>query len=166
MKSAKYIILAFCVVIITAAGIKNIFFSSENDNQIVTALPESPVGEYIPYTDAQVFQSKTGVPLSAVALVDDPLTEQLADDFYVLTEDSETYDIFYHQDSGIVTIMLYKEPLAFTRSLAERRLKETLSFSEEELCDMQVSVSTNEYVNAGYTGINLGLSFCDGSISL
>lgn len=162
----KYITLFFCILIIGAAIIKNIFFVVPSDNQSVTVLPESPSGEYVPYTDVHVIQSKTGSVLPAVELISNSMTEQLADDFYALSEDDETYQIYYHSGSGRITIMLFKEPLGFTRSFAEKRLKETLSFSEEELCDMAVTVSTNEFVNPGYTGINLGLSFCEGSLSL
>lgn len=140
-----------------------------DDPTIVTNLPEiEPYG--VPrqtQTDAPLnFQKNDGSFLSAQKFVENEETEQLADDFYTLTEDENTYDIFYHQDTASIMIMLYKEPVSFTRALAERKLKESLGFSDEELCSMRVSVLTNVYVNPKYAGYNLGLSFCPGSVSL
>ncbi len=84
----------------------------------------------------------------------------------MLTEDPSTYDIFYNEPTGILFISLYKEPLSFSRALAERALTGTLPLSKEEMCTLQVKVTTNAYVNPIYDGLNLGLSFCPGSVEL
>ena len=101
--------------------------------------------------------------------IDFPAAEgvvQRTEDFYLASTDIETYDIFYHSDSNVVTVMLYKEPLYQTRLIAEARLREVLPYTDGQLCQMPIKVLTNAYVNPAYTGISLGLSFCPGSNTL
>lgn len=110
--------------------------------------------------------STTGTVYTATPIISNPQTVKLDEGFYVLTEDPSTYDIFYNEPTGILFISLYKEPLGFSRALAERMLRDTLPLTEEELCTLQVKVTTNSYVDPVYDGLNLGLSFCPGSVEL
>lgn len=94
----------------------------------------------------------------------------LADDFVQIFDvvgigGSLASSYYYTEDGGMI-ILLTQEPLAVARYTAEEELKERLALSEEELCGLDILVQTNRYVNISYAGINLGLSFCPGSVSL
>lgn len=104
---------------------------------------------------------------SAVSFKDDPSTEKVTEQgLYINTLDISYYDITYFEPNGTITILLYQEPLSFARSLAEEQLKSLFPYTEEELCDMQVSVRTNKMVSPEFSPFELGMSFCPGSHDL
>ena len=76
------------------------------------------------------------------------------------------YEIFYFPEDGSVTISLLSEPLHTIRLLAEEELLISLGVGEYELCNFDVWVSAPGDVSEIYSGRNLGLSFCEGSITL
>lgn len=111
-------------------------------------------------------QGASGSRVSTAGLIEHPRAERLAPELSVLTTDPGHYDIFYNNDNKNIFILLYREPLTFSRSLAEEELKAALSVDEATLCDLGIQVRTNEFVNSQYAGFNLGLSFCPQSTSL
>lgn len=111
-------------------------------------------------------QAASGGRVSTLGLIEHPNAVMLTDGFYQVTTDPDRFDIFYNDGNKNVFILLYQEPLNFTRRLAEEELLATLSVSQAAICDLGVQVRTNEYVNARYAGFNLGLSFCPSGMSL
>lgn len=76
------------------------------------------------------------------------------------------YIIMYIAESQYFNIVLLREPLRTTRKNAEQYLLEHLGVSPEELCQIDYVVSVPHYVNQYYTGMNLGFSFCQGTVAL
>jgi hypothetical protein len=102
-----------------------------------------------------------------------PITEadvrELSDGYYKLFDQSEDpgrYDIFYDDLSGGILVTLYEEPLGEVRREAEVALQNGLGLTPQALCDLDIEVITNEYVNRYYAGVRLGLSSCPGSVVL
>jgi hypothetical protein len=95
---------------------------------------------------------------------------QIETGFYQLfkAEDpnSEWFDIFYDELSGNIMILLYKEPLREARDKATQVLQERFNATPQLLCNLNINVFTNEYINPEYTGYNLGLSFCPNGVVL
>ncbi len=75
------------------------------------------------------------------------------------------YQTLYFNDGSIV-ISLQDENLNFTRSQAERALSIRLGIIGDELCDLDVSVTTPSNINENLSGQNLGLSLCSNAINL
>ncbi len=146
------------------------FQEFQNDNQYIESFPVATSSEVVdvsePFLPPGVIITQTGKTVSGVPIKESQSSEQLAEGFYALTDDPTTYDIFYNEPTGVLFISLYKVPISFSRALAERKLLETLPLSKEEICTIQVNVVTNSYVDPIYDGVNLGLSFCPGSVQL
>jgi hypothetical protein len=80
--------------------------------------------------------------------------------------ESESFDIFYDEPSGSITVFLYKEPLRDGQYKVTDLLLKKLNTSKDIICTLDISVITNEYVNKTYAGVDLGLSVCPGHIEL
>lgn len=80
--------------------------------------------------------------------------------------ESESFDIFYDEPSGSITVFLYKEPLRDGQYRVTDLLLKKLNTTKDILCILNVSVMTNEYVNEAYAGFDLGLSVCPGHVDL
>ena len=161
-------IIISSIVLILFVIIRIVLLSQEQTQPSYTTLPDgahvderSEVGGYAPG-----IARKDGTFIPVKALEESEYTKSLAEDLLTLTEDDNSYEIMYDKVSGRVTILLYQQPLSFTRALAEKMLLETLSESKEDICSMDIQVFTNTLVDARYAGSDLGLSFCTGSITL
>lgn len=99
-------------------------------------------------------------------LVEHPSTELRAEDFYRLSYRPEMYSIYYNQNSRNIFIDLYSQPVVEARRLAESHLLEVLPFTDDEICELNISVQTNGLVDQRYAGRELGLSFCPSGVSL
>lgn len=90
--------------------------------------------------------------------------------YYYLTNNQETqdnpeFDIVYGTDYSI-SIALLKEPLGQSRLDAEKKVRELFPLSASQICSLDVTVSTPAAISDQYSGYNLGLSFCQGSVAL
>ena len=56
--------------------------------------------------------------------------------------------------------------VASARESAQRFLETTLGLTQERMCALKYYVGTTQYVNAQYSGKNLGFSYCPGAITL
>jgi len=63
-------------------------------------------------------------------------------------------------------INLQEEPLGQNRKDAESALRNSLRLTDSQICELDVQVWTAPGVSDVYSGRNLGLSFCDGSVKL
>lgn len=82
------------------------------------------------------------------------------------TESDVTYQIYYDDVDRSITISLLQEPLNISRLNAEKDLLDRLDVESNVLCDMNIIVNTPSFVDEQLSGSNLGLSFCDGAVSL
>ena len=78
----------------------------------------------------------------------------------------DSYNIYYDDLDGSIIVSLRSVPLSTSRFLAEISLKQDTGLSEDDLCTANILVNTPLEVSPGYSGRNLGLSFCPGSVSL
>jgi hypothetical protein len=170
------IIVAACVLILMGVVIVSFLLNSDD-----TAI-ESPVvfPEVDPtlerqtqdsFGDAVVLSTKAGRSVQIRNFMEDADTYELSDDgIYVIGEKDESigdnYKIYYHDFDGSIIVSLRSIPLATVRVLAEVELKKTTGLIESQLCDMNIVVNTPRDVSESYSGRDLGLSFCPGSVSL
>jgi hypothetical protein len=95
--------------------------------------------------------------------------EVLADGFSLLFEtdpNASYFDIMYDRPSGSITIYLHELPLSFARNLAISRLTDSLQVTTSDLCNLNVSVQTNVFVDSTYAGVELGVPGCPGAVNL
>lgn len=74
------------------------------------------------------------------------------------------YSIGYIDETHFFNIVLLQEPIAETRKNAERYLLEHLGLSQSQMCDLRYMVGVPDRVNSTYTTMDLGFSFCPGSV--
>ncbi len=91
--------------------------------------------------------------------------------YVVAGSETEDYLILYFRPDheggqAQFLVSVYKEPIGANRRAAEMALKERSLLSESEICKLNASVSTGPGVSDTYDGINLGFSFCPGSVKL
>ncbi len=79
---------------------------------------------------------------------------------------SAPYDITYESATQYFNISLLAEPIGQTRVEMEHDLMTKLGVSENAMCLLNYMVSVPYWVNAFYTGKNLGFSFCPGAVVL
>lgn len=79
---------------------------------------------------------------------------------------SAPYDITYEKATQYFNISLLAEPIGQTRVEMEYDLMTKLGISEGAMCQLNYMVSVPYWVNAFYTGKNLGFSFCPGAVVL
>ncbi len=113
-----------------------------------------------------ILSREEGVSISDQAVVDHPKKTVVVDDFYKVGEDEGKFSVYYDRESGAFTITLAGSDSKLAREAAESYLLKELSYTKEEWCKFDLSVVTNSYEDPRWAGINLGLSFCPGSVQL
>ncbi|MCX6786659.1 MAG: hypothetical protein NTU85_02495 [Candidatus Kaiserbacteria bacterium] len=76
------------------------------------------------------------------------------------------YLIEYIKSEQYFIIELLKEPIGTTRLIAEQYLMAHLGISQDQMCQLNYSVSVPNRVNSQYASKNLGFSFCLGATKL
>lgn len=78
-----------------------------------------------------------------------------------------TYSVVFSENNNSFAVGLLVEPIAQARRDAELYLQSMLGVEQRELlCLLDVYVGVPYTVNEFYSGQNLGLSFCPGSVQL
>lgn len=78
----------------------------------------------------------------------------------------QLFGVIFNDRNGSFAVSLDREPLAQARLAAEQYLLSMLGVSQAELCQLQVYIGTAVTVNPFFSGDNLGVSFCPGSVAL
>jgi hypothetical protein len=76
------------------------------------------------------------------------------------------FTVYYNSGPQSFTIELTKEPIGQARLDMEQFLLGTLGLSQQQMCSLNYYVGVTIYVNARFTGKNLGFSFCPGATAL
>lgn len=76
------------------------------------------------------------------------------------------FTVYYNSGPQSFTIALTQEPIGQARLDMEQFLLSTLGLTEQQLCSLNYYVGVTRYVNAQFTGKNLGFSFCPGAVTL
>lgn len=79
---------------------------------------------------------------------------------------SPEYVIGYIEKTDFFNIGLFREPIAESRRSAEQFLMASLGVAEEQMCQLDYTVSVPHWVNEFYAGKNLKFSFCPGAVQL
>jgi len=76
------------------------------------------------------------------------------------------YLIEYIAATQYFDIELLKEPIGAARSAAEQFLTASLGISQDQMCELNYTVSVPSRVNSQFASKNLGFSFCPGATAL
>jgi len=79
---------------------------------------------------------------------------------------THSFDVAFNQIGSQFLISLNQEPIGAARTDAESFLRSTLQLTDTQLCSLNTLVTVGDDVNAQYSAINLGLSFCPGAVPL
>jgi len=131
------------------------------------AEPERPrlfgvdaVGGKLEVYDFRALENSKGLPpgmyLIAGKGVDDP----------ELKPPTESFQIMFTEFDQQFTITLLREPIGTVRRAAETELLSILRITERDACRLRVLVTAPYWLSEVYVGKNLGLSFCDRSVTL
>lgn len=170
MRTFIFITIAvFLALIIVIVGI-GLFFGDSDEVQVPSDTTDPVVGtanNVPPDTDVDdsvagfFVRSKDSAPVEVEQLVNHSSTEARAENFYRTTYDPDVYSIYYNRATQVIFIDIYQQPIAESRQFAEAHLLEVLDLSEDEICNLAITVQTNAFVDPQYADQNLGLSFCE-----
>lgn len=76
------------------------------------------------------------------------------------------YLIEYIAETQYFGITIMQEPIGENRRAAEQYLQQKLSLTQEQMCSLKYTVGVPDSVNAQYSDVNLGFSFCPGAVRL
>ena len=181
------IILLVCAAGFAAISIIVALFSGSND--VVVDTEQQPIeyasfadesmstetagydGEEIDEFDMMYVMGKNGQTGKAEVVLEPEDVEMLSNDFALLfepesNEEANKYDIYYDDMTGLVMITLHETPLDAVRTMAVQRFSEKTGLSLSEMCDLNISVITNNFVSPEYAGFELGVPGCQGAILL
>ena len=79
---------------------------------------------------------------------------------------SPPYLIMYIKTTQFFTIELLQEPIGETRTQVELFLEQRLGLTQNDLCELNYTISAPVSVSQEYAGRNLGFSFCPGATVL
>lgn len=117
-----------------------------------------------------LLESKSSEPIDARMFIRQPTAELLGDGFYRINNEADNFGFYYDQKSRSGMVLLFEKPLRVTRLRAEEFVRDilegSLSMTEQEICDLNIKVLTNEMVDIAYSGFNLGFSFCPNAVEL
>ncbi len=134
-----------------------------DDSSETTSLPVVSTGTSV------VLRNEIGITTATNVSLTETNSVELAAGFYMVGETDNNqdgrYGLYYDEVSGVLTVLLHREPLANARLAAEAQLQ-AVGFTTNELCAADVVVMTNEFVNRAMSGIDVGFSFCPGSVLL
>lgn len=166
------------IILITILAVVYIFLRGDTpvrDSGTVTNLPNdtTQVIDGTPRNvepDVITIRKPDGTLFNTGSILTGNNSEEISDNFYSLGFDlvntKDDYTIYYYADSATLFVLLFSEPLVESRKAAEQDLLSIVSSDKNVLCDLNISVRTNQYVNQWLGGQELGLSFCPGSVLL
>ena len=82
------------------------------------------------------------------------------------SENYPPYVIQYFSPTNYFNIVLSSEPIRDARLHAEAYLQDKLGLTKMEMCSLNYMVSTPNFVNEYYSGMDLRFSFCPGATPL
>ncbi len=161
------ILLSIIFGLTIVCGVYLFAYNKQKAETPVTLLtPSDAIFPTVNNIAAKSIISRSGVVYSALPVIEHKQTEVVNNVLYRNTNANDIYNIYYNEEEGLILILLYDEDLARARDMAEAQLTKIFPQTKGELCDMNVSIQTNEHVNKYFSGKNLGLSFCPGSLEL
>jgi len=175
MKNKKILWVGFIIVLSVTALIFKYNFGSIQTSSVDDVPTRLPInaGQPIDQYDTSLKLLAIETPQGTVSM-DDPRqmeeTSAMGSGIFSLTTLDNTnpynFGIIFNEKNGSFAIGLEKEPIAQARLDAEAYIQRALGISKEDMCLLNVFVGVPYSVNEFFSGKNLGLSFCPGSVSL
>lgn len=144
MKKIIYSLIAVVILIAVILFFTNYFLKTKDDLKILTNSGEMEVKNFYSLPSSKILSKNNDTTLA----------------------DNAYYNIYYNPQGSYFIILLYDKNLKTSREKAEADLLKLLNIKKEDACKLNLRVGVPFSVNKNYAGINLGLSFCDGSIEL
>jgi len=169
------------IFFLTVIVIAVLFFRSDTEtlvDPVVEVETEVVLQEEQDIVPLPTIVTKTGTTIATRDFLLDEdvvLIDEALEVYMIASEpgpDGTLYEIFYFKGGGGgITISLLNPDLAYIRNLAETDLQNKLDVSLLRLCALQISVTVPRSVSPNltaedYSGIDLGLPSCPGSIAL
>jgi len=104
-------------------------------------------------------QTSYGRPLSTVNFKTVPGVTSVGLDMYHL-DSQEGYQIIFNDSNDSFAINISKKPVLNTRDVAVSRLSEILAVTVQDLCFLNIYISTTVEFSTEYGGKNIGISQC------
>lgn len=79
---------------------------------------------------------------------------------------SSDFNVYYNSTRQSFIIALTKEPIGQARLDMEQFMLATLGITQQQMCSLNYFVGVTKYINAQFSGKNLGFSFCPGATVL
>lgn len=118
------------------------------------------VGGSIEVRDFRTKESSEGLPPGMYLIggkgIEDPS----------VSSPTESFQITFTEFDQQFTITLLREPIGTVRRTAEAELLSILGITERDACRLRTLVMVPYWLSEVYVGENLGLSFCDRSVTL
>ena len=122
-------------------------YKKQVDTTLATSTTPIVTVVHIPKT----ITTHSGATYSATPIIDNKNTSVMTTNVYKNTLNTDMYDIIFNDDNGVGIILLYDENLKLARDTAEKQLLSVLPYTQVQICDMDIRVQTNEYVNKAYS---------------
>lgn len=143
------------------------------DGSLPTGYTAERPDEFIPYdTPTSPFMDiKTTEGLITVRnFIMDEDVQELGGGAYFLgslnESGEEPFTMSYFAPDQSFAIALLKQPLMDTRVAAEKALQERLGVTEQEMCELSIRVGVPYVIIPTIANVDLGVSYCEGSIEL
>ena len=79
---------------------------------------------------------------------------------------SSDFNVYYNSTRQSFIIALTKQPIGQARLDMEQFMLATLGITQQQMCGLNYFVGVTKYINAQFSGKNLGFSFCPGATVL
>jgi len=123
--------------------------------------PAPPSGTSAPSSSSGKISIKTqrGDFILVKNVYKDPAA-QITGDHNVTFRDTPEYRLFYYEPTQSFAIAILNSDVVQARALAERAFLEALGITQEQACQLRVSLGVVTWANEIFADKNYGLSFC------
>ncbi len=167
---ARTLIIRLTLAMLIMAGLiaTTFFFVGDNSDE---KEPSSPIGTNTQFpigADRVVSDDERNI---VTELITDSGTTDLGGGSYLISgsavpNETEQYQILYYEPDQSYMISLIKKPLRVARLEAEAALKQRFGWDDTEICTKPVMVTVAYDTDQTFSGRNLGVSMCPGSVEL
>lgn len=154
MKRTTIIIIAISAIIILVLTGLLLYYSFQDSNG--SSLPSVQNGE------KEIIEGNQEVAIDTdigEVVVEDAVLSMEGE--YEVLRSNESYKILHNIPDNSFQIIIYKQPFFEIREFASKAFIEALHISEQDACELNITVSTPASIDPDYAGQTYGLSFCE-----
>lgn len=128
--------------------------ANKQNSPIITLFPSSLSVSYSPTEETY---SLSGIQMNNFFAT----AKEVKPDGEVIMTENDDYRIMYFPQREYFLISIYSSPFQEIKNSAEESFIQILGIKQEDLCKLNVSITTPEFANPDEAGINYQLSFCE-----